>query len=114
MLIIAMRLVATSDFPRDLCFLTVGFFCSLLIRFFFSLLKAYCKIDGVPTDILINGNVGQNRAVSLVYFLYIKELPDLFFFLQSIYYLFSFWPMLERFYFSSLVGFLSSDLCFFM
>lgn len=82
--------------------------------FFFSLLKAYCKIDGVPTDILINGNVGQNRAVSLVYFLYIKELPDLFFFLQSIYYLFSFWPMLERFYFSSLVGFLSSDLCFFM
>ncbi|XP_010428851.1 PREDICTED: DIS3-like exonuclease 2 [Camelina sativa] len=25
--------------------------------------EAYCKIDGVPTDILINGNVGQNRAV---------------------------------------------------
>ncbi|ESQ27353.1 hypothetical protein EUTSA_v10018051mg [Eutrema salsugineum] len=25
--------------------------------------EAYCKIDGVPTDILISGNVGQNRAV---------------------------------------------------
>uniref|UniRef100_A0A1J3D6C6 DIS3-like exonuclease 2 n=1 Tax=Noccaea caerulescens TaxID=107243 RepID=A0A1J3D6C6_NOCCA len=25
--------------------------------------EAYCKVDGVPTDILINGNVGQNRAV---------------------------------------------------
>ncbi|KAL1214597.1 DIS3-like exonuclease 2 [Cardamine amara subsp. amara] len=25
--------------------------------------EAYCKIDGVPTDILINGNVSQNRAV---------------------------------------------------
>ncbi|KFK42162.1 hypothetical protein AALP_AA2G219300 [Arabis alpina] len=25
--------------------------------------EAYCKIDGVPTDILITGNVSQNRAV---------------------------------------------------
>lgn len=25
--------------------------------------EAYCKIDGVPTDILINGIAGQNRAV---------------------------------------------------
>ncbi|VVA95646.1 unnamed protein product [Arabis nemorensis] len=26
-------------------------------------IEAYCKIDGVPTDILITGNISQNRAV---------------------------------------------------
>lgn len=93
MLIIAMRLVATSDFPRDLSFLTVGFFCSLLIPFFFPL-KAYCKIDGVPTDILINGNVGQNRAVSFVYFCTLSFLTFFFSCNPST----IFFP-LERFYF---------------
>ena len=27
-------------------------------------LQAYCKIDGLPTDVLINGFLAQNRAVS--------------------------------------------------
>lgn len=28
-------------------------------------LQAYCKIDGVPTDVLVSGFAAQNRAVSL-------------------------------------------------
>lgn len=70
MLITAMRLEATSDFPRDFNFLSRWFLLFTLNPCFFFSVKAYCKIDGVPTDILINGNVGQNRAVSLVYFVH--------------------------------------------
>jgi hypothetical protein len=35
-------------------------------------LQAYCKIDGVPTDVLVSGFAAQNRAVSLdwVWFTY--------------------------------------------
>lgn len=78
----------------------------------FLLLKAYCKIDGVPTDILITGNIGQNRAVSLVYLLHQASLLKFFFALHLP--SFSFLPMLERFYFSSLLGFTSSYLSFFL
>ncbi|KAL2504036.1 DIS3-like exonuclease 2 [Abeliophyllum distichum] len=31
-------------------------------------LEAYCKIDGVQTDVLINGLMAQNRAVSFCFF----------------------------------------------